>query len=400
MSKQVEAEITCPICSNEFPVKLYRSLWVEFPENMQMVLTDEVNAVTCPECRTKTKLEFPFLCTNVKKGIAVWYEPYHDPEIDKDTSKYAAQFGKDSFYAKAPRIKNWTEFKSTLNRMESSAGKSFIGAATEQDQVDRAIELMKEGRFGEALPLLRGVVGQDPSQWNAWYMAGQCCRFLNDFDGAIEHLTRATELTTDQPAVFSALGIALQQQSRWGEAVNALRRAIEIDPDYELAYNSLALTQKMSGELDKALDNYEAGVKALTRRIVKVMRNDRASPILKHRDTTGTLWVEHASYGAIYLISNVDGIDSMAWPTGVEAVEEERTEKHGGLYWIDTPIKEKGTVRLFLPNYFNKFRESLRADSTYANFTGNQGSVLELLGRGDEATQYFDEANEFLPQMR
>ena len=87
----------------------------------------------------------------------------------------------------------------------------------------------------------------------------------------------------------------------------------------------------------------------------------------------------------------------MAWPTGEQALEEERTEKHGGLYWIDVANDKKETVRLFLPNYFNTFRESLRKDSAYANLTGNRGTVLELLGRHEEARQHFDEATEFLP---
>src|SRR5947207_3125506 len=65
------------------------------------------------------------------------------------------------------------------------------------------------------------------------------------------------------------------------KAIMAFRRAIEIDSDYELAYNSLALTQRTSGELDKALYNYDAGAKALARRIVKAMRNSRSNPILK-----------------------------------------------------------------------------------------------------------------------
>ena len=267
------------------------------------------------------------------------------------------------------------------------------------DRIDQAIAFMDAQKFGEALPLLLASAQEDPSQWNAWYMAGQCCRFLNDFDGAIEHLRRAADLATDQPAVFLALGIAYQQQGKWSEAITALRRAIEIDPDFELAFNSLALTQKMSGELELALKNYDAGIKVLTRRIVKAMRNDRATPILKHRDTKGTLWVEHAGYGALFLSSTADGVGAMAWLTGDEAVEEERTEKHGGLYWVDAPNEKQEIVRLFLPNYFNTYRESLRLDPAYANLTGNQGTVLEMLGRHDEAEQFFQEANEFLPQV-
>ena len=71
--------------------------------------------------------------------------------------------------------------------------------------------------------------------------------------------------------------------------------------------------------------------------------------------------------------------------------------KHAGLYWIDTPNKQKETVRLFLPNYFNTFREQLKRDNTYSNLIGNRGTVLELLGRHDEARLHFDEADEFLP---
>jgi tetratricopeptide (TPR) repeat protein len=266
-----------------------------------------------------------------------------------------------------------------------------------QDLIDKAIEQMQAQRFGEALPLLRRAIEADPSQWNAWYMAGQCCRFLNDIDGAIAHLGRAAELKRDEAPVFLALGIAHQLRSQWADAVEAFRQAITIAPDYELAYNSLALTQKKAGALDKALHNYDAGAKALARRLVKATRNGRNSPILKHRDTAGTLWIEHAMYAGLYLASSANGISGIAWPTGEQAMEEERTEEHAGLYWVDLPQQQGETTRLFLPNYFNTFRESLRHDAAYANLIGNRGTVLELLGRHDEARQHFDEATEFQP---
>ena len=265
------------------------------------------------------------------------------------------------------------------------------------DLIDPAIALMQGQRFGEALHLFRRVIDQDPSQWNAWYMAGQCCRFLNDIDGAIKHLSCAAELKKDEPSIFLALGIAFQLSTQWDNAIEAFRRVIEIDSDFELAYNSLAFTQKKRGELDDALYNYDAGLKALARRIVKAMQNNRTSPILKHRGWVGTLWLEYASYAALYLASSVEGINRMAWPTGEQALEEERTEKHAGLYWIDMPNDKRETVRLFLPNYFNTFRELLKRDAAYSTLIGNRGTVLELLLRHNEACQHFDEATEFQP---
>lgn len=269
-----------------------------------------------------------------------------------------------------------------------------------QDLIDKAIKRMQVQRFGEALPLLRRAIEADPSQWHAWYMAGQCCRFLNDIDGAIAHLGRAAELKRDEAPVFLALGIAHQLRSRWADAVESFRQALTIDPDYELAYNSLALTQKKAGELDTALHNYDAGAKALARRLAQALENSRNSPILKHRDTAGTLWLEYAMYAGLYLASKANGISGIAWPTGEQAMEEERTEKNAGLFWVDLPNNKGETTRLFLPNYFNTFRESLWHDGAYANLIGNRGTVLELLGRHDEARQHFDEATKNIPEAQ
>lgn len=102
-------------------MQLYRSLWVENPENKALVLNNEINAMTCPKCKFHQRLEFPFLCTNVKRGFALWYEPYPDPQIDKDVADYRKHMGPDSFYAKAPRISDWEAFKRKLLEMEASA---------------------------------------------------------------------------------------------------------------------------------------------------------------------------------------------------------------------------------------------------------------------------------------
>lgn len=262
---------------------------------------------------------------------------------------------------------------------------------------EEARVLIKQQRFGDALPLLQQAIRQDPSFWNDWYLAGQCYRFLNEIGPAIEHLRRASELEANDPGVFLALGIALQLVGRFDDAIEVLKRALELDPDFAAAYNSLALTQKKAGQLEKALHNYDAGAKALVREILKGMVNSRDSAILKHRDTEGTLWTRYAVYGATYLGANEGGIAGIAFPSDEMAMAEEQTERNGGLYWIDIQKENKGTIRLFLPNYFNTLREGLRRDTAYANLIGNRGTVLGLLGRHDEARQHEDEAQEFEP---
>jgi len=256
---------------------------------------------------------------------------------------------------------------------------------------NRAIELFDEKRFREALILFQKIIQTGCFDWGVFYMAGQCCRFINDLDGAIGYLNQADKLNPDDSTILLALGIALQLKECFHEAIEKFRKAIEVDPDFELAYNSLALTQKKIGELEKALHNYDAGAKALTRRIVKAMRNEPSNKIFKHKDINYNLWLEYASYGALYLTALNEDVQAIGWE------EEERAELHKGLYWIDSLTDDGKPVRVILSNYFNTFRETLGRDSAYANLIGNRGTVLKLLGRNKEAQKHFDEASYFLP---
>ena len=119
MSKKIKANINCPSCENIFPAELYRTIWVEEPYNRSLILNDKINAVTCPKCNHHERLKFSFLCTNVKRNLALWYEPYPDSHIDKDVEGYRKHMGPDSFYAKAPRISDWKTFKEKLLEMEA-----------------------------------------------------------------------------------------------------------------------------------------------------------------------------------------------------------------------------------------------------------------------------------------
>ena len=115
--------ITCPACKAHFVVELYRSLWVEEPANRRLVADDQLNLVTCPHCHVSTRLDFPVLCTNVQRKIAIWYEPYPDATVDDDMRQYAQHFGANSFYAQAPRVRNWNDFKAKLTELEALSHK-------------------------------------------------------------------------------------------------------------------------------------------------------------------------------------------------------------------------------------------------------------------------------------
>jgi len=124
MSKRLEAKINCPDCGKQFDYTLYRTIWGEYPENRELVMSNKINVATCPSCKKETKLEFPFMYTNAKQQFAVWWEPKFDPQIGKDSEGYVQMLGSGNYLAAAPRIKDWNEFKNSILKFERGELKS------------------------------------------------------------------------------------------------------------------------------------------------------------------------------------------------------------------------------------------------------------------------------------
>lgn len=127
MSKRIEAPIQCNNCHHQFNFTLYRSIWGEYPENRELVMSDQINVATCPSCGQRSKLAFPFIYTNVKQFFAVWWEPVHDPQIDRDKADYEQLLGPNNYLAAAPRVKDWEEFKATIIQFENGELKGNPG---------------------------------------------------------------------------------------------------------------------------------------------------------------------------------------------------------------------------------------------------------------------------------
>ncbi len=118
MSKRIEAELTCPQCQARFVDDVFLTLWIEDPKNRAMVFEDCVNVVHCPKCGWEIRVINTLFCTNRDLNFAVWYEPEPDPDIDVQAEGYAAIMGPTSYFATAPRVADWEEFKETILKFE------------------------------------------------------------------------------------------------------------------------------------------------------------------------------------------------------------------------------------------------------------------------------------------
>lgn len=255
-----------------------------------------------------------------------------------------------------------------------------------------ALAHFQRGDLEAALTAFVELVQQGTRDANIHYLAGQCLRRLGRAEEALPYFEESTALAPKQPEYWHGLGIARQLVGDFEGAIRSLRSALEHRPNYVLAINSLAMTQKKMGALDKALENYEVAANVHTLELVRGLENKYTTRLFRSAATRGTRWVEHATEAAI-VVAVEHGMKSVAWLSAKDAKAEEKAQKHGGLFW--TTHEPSG--RLYLPNFFNALRDALMAQPMYANLVGNRGTVLKLLGRGEEADEHFAEAREFSP---
>jgi tetratricopeptide (TPR) repeat protein len=256
--------------------------------------------------------------------------------------------------------------------------------------IEELFELVSNQKFDEAIIHLNQFVKKDKNNWNAWHLLGQAYRFKNDFDKAIECNKKAYTLNKEFPPILLALGIAYQLNENYINAIESLEKAINLDASYAIAYNSLALTYKRIGDLEKSLETFDNGFNAIAKKFFISLNNSKQNKIHKHRDING-VWIKCALQGATYLAVKL-GYSSVLLPTAKQAMHEESTEEHGGLYWIE---KDKGKAFEFLPNLLNTFREHLRGNKLFISMLRDQGLIYEMLGIKDKAYANYQEAEYF-----
>ena len=102
-----------------------------------------------------------------------------------------------------------------------------------------AIE-MQEGKLDDAEKHIRAALAQDPNDAFNLATLGYLKFRQEKFDEALDVLSRAAKLDPQNPEIQNYLGVTLSHKGLRPQAEAALRKAIELNPDYAAAHNNLA----------------------------------------------------------------------------------------------------------------------------------------------------------------
>lgn len=101
---------------------------------------------------------------------------------------------------------------------------------------------------------------EDSDKVNVQNLLGDIAVEREEYEQALSHYQRATELDPDSSESWYNLGHTQKVLSQMEDALASLERAIELDPENESAYAELAAVYTDEGDLEKARETLEEGL--------------------------------------------------------------------------------------------------------------------------------------------
>jgi tetratricopeptide (TPR) repeat protein len=114
-----------------------------------------------------------------------------------------------------------------------------------QSEFRRALELMEQNKYSEAIPLLEGIVGKNDQLSGVQINLAIACMNAGGgkeyYDKAEKALLRAVQIDSREPVAYNQLGLLYRRTGRFEESKKAYRQAINLDSDYTMPYLNMGI---------------------------------------------------------------------------------------------------------------------------------------------------------------
>jgi tetratricopeptide (TPR) repeat protein len=120
-----------------------------------------------------------------------------------------------------------------------------------------AIELARRMDYGEAIPMLRQVLVDEPNNWLANYNLGRVYYNLGQLDGAEHYLERAQQINPALPDSYLQLGLVALRTNHLDVAEANMRKAVELRPLEPKIHFALGVTLETRGNCAEARPEFQ-----------------------------------------------------------------------------------------------------------------------------------------------
>lgn len=156
----------------------------------------------------------------------------------------------------------WLVFSSKANTPYTQLFLTHIddaGRSTPPVVLERFTSPDRAANIPEFVPLASGAIAKIEERFLDAYSflrAGMANERTGDYAGAVRSYRRGLEVAPENVELWNALGFSLFQQGMSQAAVEALEKALSLDPKHAKAHNNIALASIDLGELELAEAHY------------------------------------------------------------------------------------------------------------------------------------------------
>ena len=242
----------------------------------------------------------------------------------------------------------------------SGAGDN-LSQQKEQEHLEAGKTSLAAGRLEDAIREFDKALNLNPALSEAHFYLGEAHSRAGDWDNAILHARRATDLSPKSPAYRNQLAMIFVQQKRYKEALPEVLKAIELRPAkfLEFYYFNLAGIYRSLLRTDEALRAYE--------RVLGIAPN---------------FYPAHVAAGEIYLERHL--LEKATQELALAASLEPKQARPYYLLGLTKTQAGKHSEAL------EAFRKALELNPSDHRIHYNVGMSLKLLGQQEEARKHLE----------
>jgi tetratricopeptide (TPR) repeat protein len=267
------------------------------------------------------------------------------------------------------------------------------------------LALVTAGRGAEAVLRARDRVAEAPTDPDRLFTLGLALS-EQDVDEAMKTFRRVVAVRPNHALAHYNLGLLLKRVDRAGDAVDALRRAVTIDPRPE-AHFALGTLYLHQGEFDRAARALEAAVAAEPRFVDAYIT---LAAVLKAKGRLPesvdalrrAIALQPESWSAHAALATALQLAGEAEAARQESIVAERLRTQGELEREATTWTAVGIARLDAGDAAlaaERFRRALSVFETYAPAHYQLGRALAVLGETGAARAAFARARQLNPSL-
>lgn len=155
-----------------------------------------------------------------------------------------------SCYATADASSYWLDDYTLFQHSYELAPKNVVA------RVNYAIAVARRGDYFTAMPLLDGVLYEEPNNWLANYNLGRVFYDMSMLRPAEGRFLEVERIYPEMPDTYLQLGLIDIKMNRPEEAVKNLRRAVELQPSEATFRFSLGVALEVEGKCDDARSEF------------------------------------------------------------------------------------------------------------------------------------------------